>query len=379
MIPLDVRTDGPDSGPVLVLLNSIGTTSDMWTPVVGPLAEQFRVVRIDHRGHGSSTASPSLADGTECTLADLAADVVAVLDRLRIDRVDLAGTSLGGMVGMWLAAHRPERIARLALICTSSFLPPASGWRDRAATVRSNGTFTIAAAVVARWVTPALATRDGELVDGLRAMMGSIDAESYAQCCEAIASMDLRDDLARIAAPTLVVAGADDSAIPREHAELIAEAVARARLEVLAPAAHLPTYEQPGELASLLLDHFGGGASLSRGLATRRAVLGDAHVDRALAARDALTAPFQDFLTRYAWGDVWSRVELSRRERSIATLGAVITLGSDNEIALHVRAARRNGMSDEEIAEVVMHVALYAGLPRANHAMTIVRDALAER
>jgi 3-oxoadipate enol-lactonase/4-carboxymuconolactone decarboxylase len=154
--------------------------------------------------------------------------------------------------------------------------------------------------------------------------------------------------------------------------------VARARLEVLAAAAHVPTYEQAGKVASLLLDHFGGGASLSRGLATRRAVLGDAHVDRALAARDALTAPFQDFLTRYAWGDVWSRVGLSRRERSIATLGAVITLGADNEIALHVRAARRNGMSDEEIAEVVMHVALYAGLPRANHAMTIVRDVLAE-
>ena len=379
MIPLAVRSDGPASGPALVLLNSIGTTSDMWTPVVGPLAEQFRVVRIDHRGHGASTPAPPSADGADCTLADLAADVIAVLDRLEIDRVDLAGMSLGGMVGMWLAAHRPERIARLALICTSSLLPPASGWRDRAATVRSQGTIAIADSVTARWVTPALATRDPELVNGLRAMMGSIDAESYAQCCEAIASMDLRDDLARIAASTLVVAGADDLAIPQDHAELIAEHVARSRLEVLAPAAHIPTYEQPGKVVSLLLDHFGGGASLSRGLATRRAVLGDAHVDRALAARDVLSAPFQDFLTRYAWGDVWSRVELSRRERSIATLGAVITLGADNEIALHVRAARRNGMSDEEIAEVVMHVALYAGLPRANHAMTIVRDVLAER
>jgi 3-oxoadipate enol-lactonase/4-carboxymuconolactone decarboxylase len=378
MIPLAVRTDGPETGPVLVLLSSIGTTSDMWTPVVGPLAEQFRVVRIDHRGHGSSTPSPPLPEGAECTLAHLAADVVAALDLLEIDRVHLAGTSLGGMVGMWLAAHRPERIGRLALICTSSFLPPASGWRDRAVTVRERGTLAVTDPVVARWVTPALAARDQELLDGLRAMMASIDAESYAQCCEAIASMDLRDDLGRIAAPTLVVAAADDLAIPRDHAELIAGDVARARLELLAPAAHVPTYEQPGKLASLLLDHFGGGASLSRGLATRRAVLGDAHVDRALASRDALTAPFQDFLTRYAWGDVWSRVELSRRERSIATLGAVITLGADNEIALHVRAARRNGMSDEEIAEVVLHVALYAGLPRANHAMTIVREVLAE-
>lgn len=378
MTSLAVRTDGPETAPVVVLLNSIGTTSDMWTPVLGPLTEQFRIVRIDQRGHGASPPSFPSPDGVECTLADLAADVVGVLDRLDLARVDLAGTSLGGMVGMWLAIHRPERIARLALLCTSSFLPPASGWRDRAATVRSRGTIAVTDPVVARWVTPALAARDGELVDGLRAMMGSIDAESYAQCCEAIASMDLRDDLARIAAPTLVVAGAEDAAIPPEHAEFIAAGVPGARLEVLSPAAHLPTYEQPGRVSALLQDHFRGGASLARGLATRRAVLGDAHVDKALAARDGLTAPFQDFLTRYAWGDVWSRAELSRRERSIATLGAVITLGSDNEIALHVRAARTNGMSDEEIAEVVMHVALYAGLPRANHAMTIVREVLAE-
>ena len=378
MIPLAVRTDGPESGPALVLLNSIGTTSDMWTPVLGPLAEQFRVVRIDHRGHGSSPVSAPLPDGVGCALADLAADVVAVLDRLGLDRVDLGGASLGGMVGMWLAVHRPERIARLALLCTSSFLPPASGWHERAATVRAQGTIAIADPIVARWVTPALAARDTELLDGLRAMIGSIDAESYAQCCEAIAAMDLRDDLARIAAPTLVIAGAEDPAIPREHADLIAAGVTGARLEVITPAAHLPTYEQSAKIAALLQDHFGGGATLARGLATRRAVLGDAHVDRAIAARDALSAPFQDFLTRYAWGDVWSRVELSRRERSIATLGAVITLGADNEIALHVRAARTNGLSDEEIAEVVMHVALYAGLPRANRAMTIVREVLAE-
>jgi 3-oxoadipate enol-lactonase/4-carboxymuconolactone decarboxylase len=282
------------------------------------------------------------------------------------------------MVGMWLAAHRPERIARLALLCTSSFLPPASGWHERASTVRAQGTIAIADPIVARWVTPALAARDRQLVDGLRAMIGSIDAESYAQCCEAIATMDLRDDLARIAAPTLVIAGAEDPAIPREHADLIAAGVTGGRLEILNQAAHLPSYEQSGKVAALLQDHYGGGATLSRGLATRRAILGDAHVDRAVAARDALSAPFQDFLTRYAWGDVWSRVELSRRERSIATLGAVITLGADNEIALHVRAARTNGLSDEEIAEVVMHIALYAGLPRANHAMTIVREVLAE-
>jgi 3-oxoadipate enol-lactonase / 4-carboxymuconolactone decarboxylase len=375
MIDLAYQVDGPDGAPVLVLLNSIGTTNDMWAPVLGPLTEQFRVVRIDHRGHGSSPPSPA---GAECTLADLADDVLRALDRLGTRRVHLAGTSLGGMIGMWLAVHRPDRIARLALVCTSAFLPPADRWRDRAATVRANGMAAIAGPVTARWITPALAARDRVLVGELRAMLSGVDAESYGQCCAAIATLDLRADLVRVAAPTLVVAGAQDRAIPPEHAELIAARVPGARLELLDPAAHLATYEQAGGLSALLLEHFRGGATLARGLATRRAVLGDAHVDRALALRDELTAPFQEFLTRYAWGDVWSRAELSRRERSIATLGAVITLGADNEIALHVRAARTNGMSDEEIAEVVMHVALYAGLPRANHAMAIVRDVLAE-
>lgn len=375
MTQLAHRIDGPVGAPALVLLNSLGTTTDMWEPILGPLVEQFRIVRIDHRGHGLSAAAPA---GAPCAVSDLADDVAEVLDRLELERVHLAGTSLGGMVAMWLAAHRPERVARLALLCTSAFLPPPERWHERAATVRADGMSAIVHPVVARWITPELAIRDAHLVDALQAMLVSVDAESYAQCCEAIATMDLRADLARIAAPTLVVAGAQDPAIPPEHGERIATGIVGAGLEILDPAAHIATYEQPGALAALLLDHFRGGATLAQGFATRRAVLGDAHVDRALAARDELTAPFQDFLTRYAWGDVWTRAELSRRERSIATLGSVITLGADNEIALHIRAARTNGLSDEEIAEVVMHVALYAGLPRANHAMAIVREVLAE-
>jgi 3-oxoadipate enol-lactonase / 4-carboxymuconolactone decarboxylase len=367
------RIDGPDGAPALVLLNSIGTTSDMWTPVIGPLAEQFRVVRIDHRGHGRSSPSPA---GRRCAVADIAGDVLAVLEELRLERVHLAGLSLGGMTGMWLAVHRPERISRLALLCTSAYLPPAGGWRDRAAVVRAEGTRAIADAVVARWVTPELAGRDPELVGQLRTMLSSVDAESYAQCCEAIASMDLRADLDRIAAPTMVLAAMQDPATPPEHAELIAGGVAHCRLDVLDHAAHVATFEQPGRIAALLLEHFRGGATLANGYATRRSVLGDEHVDRATAAAAPITAPFQEFLTRYAWGEIWSRPELARRDRSIATLAVLVALGADNELAMHLRAALRNGLTSSEIVEVLMHVALYAGLPRANRAMSIARDVL---
>jgi 3-oxoadipate enol-lactonase/4-carboxymuconolactone decarboxylase len=367
------RMDGPQGAPPLVLLHSIGTTSDMWTPCLGALAEQFRVVRVEARGHGDSPAAPR---GMRCEIADLGADVLAVLDELQLARVHLAGLSLGGMTAMWLAIHRPERVGRLALLCTSAYLPPAQGWLDRAATVRADGMDAIADAVVAHWITPPLAARDPALVARLRAMLIETDAESYAQCCEAIAGLDLRADLARIAAPTLVVAGEDDPASPPPHSRTIADAIANARLEIVTPAAHVVTYEQPGRIAALLLDHVRAGGTLSRGYATRRAVLGDAVVDRAIAATTELTAPFQEFITRYAWGDVWSRPGLARRDRSIATLAALVTLGAEHELAMHVEAARRNGLSPDEIAEVLLHVAVYAGVPRANRAFAVARDVL---
>ncbi len=115
-----------------------------------------------------------------------------------------------------------------------------------------------------------------------------------------------------------------------------------------------------------------------RGMGVRREVLGDAHVDRAEAGKDEFTEDFQDFITRYAWGDVWARPGLERRGRSIATLAALVSLGAENEIGMHVRAARRNGLTPEEIKEVILHTAIYAGVPRANSAFAIAQRVFAE-
>ena len=374
MTALAWRIDGPSGAPVLVLLNSVGSTTEMWTPCLAPLAEHFRVVRVDARGHG---ASPPAAPGGSTTLADLGHDVLAVLDELGVERAHFAGLSLGGMTAMWLAIHHPQRVARLALLCTSAYLPPAQAWLDRAASVRRDGMAAIADERVRLWVTPPLAGRDPELVIRLRTMIAGVDAESYAQCCEAIAAMDLRPDLGRIAAATLVVAGRQDLATPPEHARVITDGVAGGRLEVLDPAAHVATVEQPGAIADLLLGHFAAGATLAAGFATRRAVLGDAHVERSIETTTEFSAPFQEFLTRYAWGDVWSRPQLSRRDRSVVTLAALVALGAEHELAMHVRAARRNGLTPDEITEVLLHTALYAGLPRANRAFTIAGEVLA--
>jgi 3-oxoadipate enol-lactonase len=245
---------GPADARVLVLSNSLGTDMRMWDPQVEALSRRFRVVRYDTRGHGRSPAPPG-----PYSIDDLGRDAVALLDRLGVERASICGVSLGGMTAMWLGAHAPERVDRLVPCCTSAFLPPASAWAERAAMVREAGTTEVVAdAVVARWLTPSGAERDPQLVAELRAMLAGIPPEGYASCCQVIEALDLREALPSIEAPTLVIAGADDPAIPVEHMRDIAGAVPAARLEVLEGAAHLANLERADAVTELVIEHCGG-------------------------------------------------------------------------------------------------------------------------
>jgi 3-oxoadipate enol-lactonase len=242
---------GPADAPVLVLGNSLGTDLSMWDGVAAALGGRFRLLRFDHRGHGGSPVPSG-----PYTIEDLGRDLLALLDLLGLDRVSYCGLSLGGMVGMWLAAHAPERVDRLAPCCTSAWLPPAEGWLDRAARVRAGGTAAVADLVLGRWFSADWAASHPAEVERARAMLLGVPPEGYAGCCEAIASMDLRADLPSIAAQTLVVSGGNDIAIPPSHGAEIAAAVPRARFVVLPRPAHLAAIEQPDAVAGLLLDHF---------------------------------------------------------------------------------------------------------------------------
>jgi 3-oxoadipate enol-lactonase len=242
--------DGPADGDVVVLSGSLGSDLRMWEPQVAPLVDAgFRVVRYDHRGHG---ASP-VPDGPY-TLADLGGDALALMARLGAGRVHWVGLSLGGMVGMWLAAHHPQRIGNLALCCTSARLPGGI-WAERAALVRAEGTAAVARSVVERWFTPQWRAANPEAVAHYERMVSDAPAEGYASCCGAIETMEVYDALPSITAPTLVLAGADDPATPPEHGRRIAERVPGARLEVLVGAAHLANVEQPELFGDLLLAH----------------------------------------------------------------------------------------------------------------------------
>lgn len=249
---LDHRLEGPEGADVLVLANSLGTTQGLWTRQLPALSERFRVLTYDHPGHGRS----SLPD-QPATVGILAAGVLGLLDELGLERVSFCGVSLGGMVGMALAHQAPERVDRVVLSCTSAYIGPPEGWHDRARVVRADGMNAIADAVVARWFTPELAQHDPETVARFRAMLVATPPEGYARCCEAIAGWDARERLADIAAPVLVVAGAEDPATPLEHAELIASRIPGARLRVLEGAAHLANVERAEAFTDAVLEHLG--------------------------------------------------------------------------------------------------------------------------
>ena len=245
--------DGPDGAPVLVLGNSLGTSRDCW-PAAQALARHFRLLRYEHRGHGAPGAQSPAPPGPY-TLDDLGRDVLALLDARGVGRALYCGVSLGGMVGMWLAAHAPDRIAGLGLSCTSAYLPPAAGWTQRAVTVRSAGSGSIAAQVVSRWFTPAYQAAHPEVPEAFVAGLAATADEGYAGCCEAIAAMDLRPALGSITAPVLVIAGAQDPATPPWHGAAIASAIPGAGLRVVRRAAHLANVSNAAEVTALLVPH----------------------------------------------------------------------------------------------------------------------------
>jgi 3-oxoadipate enol-lactonase/4-carboxymuconolactone decarboxylase len=357
---------GPAGAPVLVLAGSLGTTSAMWDLQLPSLTQRFRVVRVEHRGHAGAAVPPG-----RWTIADLGLDLVELLDHLAVERASLCGLSLGGMAAMWVAAHHPDRVDRLVLACTAAQLPPASSWIDRAATVRQSGTAVLVDTLISRWFTPENAAAGAPVA----AMLAGVDPEGYARCCEAIAVMDLRADLARITAPTLVIAGSDDPVTPPSAMVDLQQAIARSALVVLPRAAHLANIEQPDRFTDAVLDHVTG-RPIDRGRAIRQEVLGAAHVER--SGRSPFTAPFVDLITRYAWGEIWTRPGLDRRTRSAITLSMLVALGRFEELALHVRGARANGLSVDEIGEVLLHTAVYCGAPAANRAFEVAAAVLAE-
>jgi len=235
---------------VLVLPSSLGTTRELWESQIDAFEQDFRVLRYEHRGHGGSPVPPG-----PYSMSDLGADAIELLDGLGVDRAVWCGVSLGGMVGMWLAVHAPERLSGLVLACTSAHVASPDVYRQRAALVRERGIEAVAAAIVARWFTVTTFHERPELPERFRAIVIAQPVEGYAGCCEALAGWDFREELRSISVPTLVVAGSEDEATPAPETDLIAERIPGARRVVLDGAAHLANVERPDAFLDVVLPH----------------------------------------------------------------------------------------------------------------------------
>jgi len=381
-IELFYELSGPDDAPVVAFSNSLSGTLEIWDDVIATLVDSYRCLRYDTRAHGRSA---SLDQPT--TIDDLAADLAGVLDALGIARAHVVGLSLGGMTAQALASSHPDRVLSLALLATSPHLPPPQFWHDRAAKVRAEGVAAVADTVIARWFTPPFFKTAPATVERVRERFIAVDAAGYARCCEAIAQMDLRPRLGRISAPTLVMVGADDQVAPLATGADMRAGISGAELVVLADVAHLMPVERPDAVAAHLrafLDRQGSARRSSddpafeRGLAVRKAVLGADHVEKARAAAGIFGAPWQDFITRVAWGEMWGDPTLPRRTRSLVTLAMMIALHREEEFKIHVRGARNNGVSHEELRAVILHAAIYAGVPASNAALRWLHEVLGE-
>lgn len=246
---LACRMDGPADAPVLLLSNSLGTRLDMWAPQLAALAERFRVLRYDSRGHGRSDAPPGAY-----SMDRLGRDVVELLDALGLERVHFCGLSQGGMVGQWLGVRAPERVDRLVLACTAAYMGPPEGWQQRIDIVLRHGMDAIADAVLEKWLTPEFRARAPEAVAPLRAAFLATSPAGYAGCCAAIRDMDLRPTAALVRPPTMIVTGSRDPSTPPARAEELARLMPRAPRLVSLEAAHLANVEQAEAFTCALLD-----------------------------------------------------------------------------------------------------------------------------
>lgn len=399
---LQYRSDGPEDAPVLVLGPSLGTTWHMWDRQIPELTREWRVVRFDLPGHGGAPAQPA------GSVAELGDRVLATLDELGIQRFGYAGCALGGAIGLDLALRAPHRVASLALVATSPRFGTPDEFRRRGVIVRTNGLEPMARAAPEQWFTPAFAAAQPAIVDWAVQMVRTTDPGCYVAACEALAVFDVREALGRIGVPVLVLVGADDQVTGPAEARTLVAGIADAPLAVVPGASHLAPVEQPAAVTELLVGHFARLAQdtgaltapplppvpavvapaesapatpaeedraprsdpYENGLKLRREILGDAHVDEALG--DGFGTDFQVLATRFAWGEVWSRDGLDRRTRSAVTLAALIAGGHHEALADHTRAALRNGLTPDEIREVLLQTAVYCGLPAAESALRVV-------
>jgi 3-oxoadipate enol-lactonase/4-carboxymuconolactone decarboxylase len=369
------RLDGPDEALVLILSHSLGLDHAMWDEQAADLQPHLRLLRYDTRGHGASTVHRGDYD-----IATLGGDVLALADALGVRQFAFCGLSLGGLIGQWLALHASERLTRLVLANTSHH-PDAQAMEARRRTVLNDGMSAVADTVMGRFFSPATLERKTLRTAWARRTLLATDPAGYAGCCAAVRDWNSTAQLSAIAVPTLVVAGTRDVSMPWEaHSRPLAEQIPHARV-VRLEAAHLSNLETPRAFSTALA-HFllHRDASVHKaGSRVRRQVLGDAHVDRAEAQTTDFTREFQQLITTFAWGTIWTRPGLDVRTRRLLVLAMTAAQGRWEEFRLHLKAGLAQELEPADVEEVLLQLAVYAGVPAANTAFKIAAEVNDER
>jgi 3-oxoadipate enol-lactonase/4-carboxymuconolactone decarboxylase len=363
------RLEGAPENPLLVLVHSLGLDHGQWDPQMPALLRHFQILRMDLRGHGASDAPAE-----EYTIEMLGRDVLAVVDATRRERFAYCGLSLGGMIGQWLGANAGEKITGLILANTSPRMGAPELFDARRRLVLESGMSAVEDAAMERFFSPRLRASHNPIVASMRTAFRLTNPAGYAGCCAAIRDMDQRHVLSGIRVPTLVIGGSLDVSTPWEgHGDLLAAGISGARTVVL-DAAHLSNIERPSAFVAALFNFLT--PQRADGLAVRRAVLGDEHVDRAMANATNFTRDFQELITLYAWGAVWARPGLDPKMRRLLTLAMTASLGRWEEFRLHVRTGLAKELELDDLKEVLLQVAIYAGVPAANSGFQAANEEL---
>jgi 3-oxoadipate enol-lactonase/4-carboxymuconolactone decarboxylase len=368
------RLQGNAGRPALILSHSISTDHAMWDLQVEDLLPYFQVLRYDTRGHGASDVTAG-----EYSVEMLGKDVLALADALQISQFAFCGLSLGGAIGQWVAVHAPERVTHLVLANTSPQFVPRTNWETRMAAVLKGGMPAVVDLAMQRFFSPGTLAKQNPHIASIRSVFLGTDPVGYLGCCAALRDMNHGDLLKQIETPTLVISGDRDVATPWSgHGERLAQEIPGARVLHLA-AAHLSNIERPHSFTAALLEFLlpqpnGNADSLRAGFEVRRAVLGDAHVNKSIAATTEFTREFQELITRYAWGTIWSRPELDRRTRRLLVLAVTAALGRWEEFSLHLRAGLASDLEVCDLKEVLLQTAVYAGVPAANTGFQIAAE-----
>ena len=365
------RLDGGDGRPVLMLSHSLGLDHGMWDAQAADVLPYMRVLRYDTRGHGAS----DVPEG-DYTIEALGRDALGIADAAGVQQFAFCGLSLGGMVGQWLAANASDRLTHLILANTSPRLTDPAAMEARRRAVLEGGMPAVAEMAMGRFFSPEVLRSARPVVDSTRRTLLGTNPAGYAGCCAAIRDMNGVAALPKVKAPTLVIGGDRDASMPWEaHGDVLTQSIGGARALRL-NAAHLSNLERPRAFSTALLEFLlppADGTS-GRGTAVRRAVLGDAHVDRSVAATTDFTAAFQALITTFAWGTIWARPGLDRRTRRLLVLTATAALGRWEEFRLHVRSGLADDLEPCDVEEALLQIAVYAGVPAANTAFGIASE-----